>query len=206
MSVEGDGWPGEGAMVEDSERRKRGTAGPVTRSAGAVAALAVLVAACGGAGPDGAGQASAGADAAPDSTFFAERWAGYTEALTSGDAGRAADHFTEGARLMEPGLATIRGRRTIRSAITSALDRVEVAEAEMRTREVHRHGTRAYEIGEYREEIRPEEGAPRRNRGRYVAFWVRDDGEWRVSRLLFNQLPTGRGAAPDTGSAAGPTR
>lgn len=193
-------------MVGQTERRERCAAGPVPPSAWAVAAVAVLVAACGGAGPEGAGQGSAGTDAAADSAYFAERWAGYTGALTSGDADRAADHFTEGARLMEPGLATIRGRRTIRSAITSALDRVEVAEAELRTREVHRHGTRAYEIGEYREEIRPDEGAPRRNRGRYVAFWVRDDGEWRISRLLFNQLPAGRGAAPDTGSAPGSTR
>lgn len=192
--------------MQRTERVRRVPNWPrILRGLPAFGLAAGILAAC---GPGGGGATGGTADAAgstSDSATIAQRWSEYSAALTGGDAGKAAEHFTRGAELMEPGLATIRSRGAIRNAVSSALERVDVAEAEMRTREIHVHGDRAYEIGSYREEIRSGQGESRKNLGRYVAFWAREGGKWRIDRLMLNQLPEGREvhAGADTAGGGG---
>lgn len=125
-----------------------------------------------------------------DRETFEEFWTQYAVALTLSDVEGMLRWFAEDARLTEPGRQPLVGREEIREYMEAVLADYEVPEVSIWPEEVNVHDHRAYELGTFREMLQSREsGDAMHYRGAYVAFWERDDEEWRVTRLLLTPLP-----------------
>jgi ketosteroid isomerase-like protein len=155
----------------------------VTLLAGAALALV----ACRPATPDTSAAAKAAIDA------HNATWARLTAA---GHADSLALIYHAGAVMMPPNMAPVRGRDSIRAffAFMNAMSSPSPTLA-LRADSVWASGSRATEVGRWTfswppSAIRPP-GAPPVDSGKYMAHWVRENGQWLLAHDIWNSdLPT----------------
>lgn len=105
---------------------------------------------------------------------------------------RELDAMVEGfyapdARLLAPGVATVRGLDAIRE-FWRAAPATGLVSLTLEARDVEVAGDFAYEIGAFNRTLRPRHGAPFQEKGKYLVIYRRmeDGGAWRAVAEMFN--------------------
>jgi ketosteroid isomerase-like protein len=110
----------------------------------------------------------------------------FVGALESGDAKAASASYTSDARLLAPSAELFRGREAIEQFWRAGLD-TGISEVELETLELVRLNGLAYEIGRYALRLKPIEGIPVVDRGKYVRVHEEQtDGSWMWALEMFN--------------------
>ena len=110
----------------------------------------------------------------------------FVGALESGDAKAASASYTSDARLLAPSAELFRGREAIEQFWRAGLD-TGVFEVTLETLELVRLNGLAYEIGRYALGLKPIDGIPVVDRGKYVRVHEEQpDGLWLWALEMFN--------------------
>jgi ketosteroid isomerase-like protein len=110
----------------------------------------------------------------------------FVVALESGDARAASASYTPDARLLTPSAELFRGRPAIERFWMAGLD-TGISEVLLETLELVRRNGFAYEIGRYELGLRPADGMPVVDRGKYVRVHEQQaDGSWLWALEMFN--------------------
>jgi ketosteroid isomerase-like protein len=110
----------------------------------------------------------------------------FVGALESGDARAASASYTPDARLLTPSAELFRGRLAIERFWMAGLD-TGISEVLLETLELVRRNGFAYEIGRYELGLRPADGMPVVDRGKYVRVHEQQaDGSWLWALEMFN--------------------
>lgn len=133
-----------------------------------------------------------------------------SEAVESGDLERLPALVSEAAVMMPPGAGFQRGRGPTPEAIASwkeaYRDYLDVR-YEFRFEEVVPLGDFAFEWGTVHSRVRKRDGSEEREAHKILRILRREaDGEWRVYRAMWNELPAAPGAAGEPTSASGQER
>ncbi len=112
----------------------------------------------------------------------------FVGALESGDARAASASYTPDARLLAPSAELFRGRAAIERFWMAGLD-TGISEVLLETLELVRRNGFAYEIGRYQLGLRPADGIPVLERGKYVRVHEQQaDGSWLWAVEMFNPV------------------
>jgi ketosteroid isomerase-like protein len=110
----------------------------------------------------------------------------FVGALECGDAKAASASYTRDARLLAPSAELFRGRDAIECFWKAGLD-TGISGVELETLELVRRNGFAYEIGRYALGVRPVDGIPVVDRGKYVRVLEQQgDGSWLWAVEMFN--------------------
>ena len=121
----------------------------------------------------------------PDGVIGTARDA-FVGALESGDAKAASTSYTPDARLLAPSAELFRGRPAIERFWGAGVD-TGISEVRLETLELVRRNGFAYEIGRYAFGLRPADGIPIVDRGKYVRVHEQQaDGSWLWAVEMFN--------------------
>jgi ketosteroid isomerase-like protein len=128
----------------------------------------------------------------------------FVRALQSGDATSASASYTPDARLLAPSAELFRGRVAIERFWSAGLD-TGISEVRLETLELVRRNGVAYEIGRYALGLRPADGIPLIDRGKYLRVHeLQADGTWLWAAEMFN--PDTRSPRAKTPGTQGGTR
>lgn len=121
----------------------------------------------------------------PDGVIGTARDA-FVGALECGDAKAASASYTPDARLLAPSAELFRGRPAIERFWRAGVD-TGISEVHLETLELVRLNGFAYEIGRYALGLRPADGIPVVDRGKYVRVHEQQaDGSWLWAVEMFN--------------------
>lgn len=150
--------------------------------------VAALASACDGGGRE---PASPGSTVRADVTRAMER---YVAAVRAADPDSISAHFAPAALLLEPGIAPIRTRDSIR-AFLAAFDGLRVDSASVTADTIQVLEGSAIYWGAYFERATFPGQPESSQHGMLVADWIQqDDGTWLMQRLLRVPLPDPAGA------------
>lgn len=115
----------------------------------------------------------------------------FVAALADGDAGRAAAVYAADAQLLPPSTELVEGREAIEAFWQAGIDSGLWA-VELELVRLVGDGRLAYETGRYALTLRPADGEPVVDRGKYVCVHeLQEDGTWRWAVEMFNpDVPT----------------
>ena len=115
-----------------------------------------------------------------------EAQAAFVGALECGDATSASASYTPDARLLAPSAELFRGRAAIERFWKAGVD-TGISEVRLETLELVRRSGFAYEIGRYALSLRPADGIPLVDRGKYLRVHEQQaDGSWLWAVEMFN--------------------
>jgi ketosteroid isomerase-like protein len=127
----------------------------------------------------------------------------FVGALESGDATSASASYTPDARLLAPSAELFRGRAAIERFWKAGVD-TGIFAVRLETLELVRRSGFAYEIGRYELGLRPADGIPLVDRGKYLRVHERQaDGSWLWAVEMFNpdaRSPRANPAKPQGGT------
>jgi ketosteroid isomerase-like protein len=110
----------------------------------------------------------------------------FVAALECGDAKTASASYTTGARLLAPSAELFRGRAAIERFWKAGVE-TGIWEVQLETLELVRRSGFAYEIGRYALGLRPADGIPLVERGKYLRVHEQQaDGSWLWAVEMFN--------------------
>lgn len=112
----------------------------------------------------------------------------FISAVLQGDTHATAAFFTDDADLLAPNLATIRTRDSIQALFAGFTGHSKVMRYEITPEVIVARGDTALENGTYLEDV-TQDGTRSLTRGRYMFWWLRTNGSWRIRRSLFNLEP-----------------
>lgn len=117
---------------------------------------------------------------------LAESRSRFVDALSGSDPQRAADGYTIDARLIAPSAELLTGRSAIERFWRAGIE-AGLTEIELRSLEIWRIDTEAYEIGTYELRLEALDGARVIDRGRYLLVLREEgDGVWRRAVEMFS--------------------
>ena len=135
---------------------------------------------------DDAVERDAGSDVAPstyagasDFTLLSGKRDQMLAAIVTGDATAYARNFSSESISLTASGHSIVGHAAIEEAVGRTLARANVLDAGIIVGERRRLGSQVFEEGGYHISLRVDK-AEIRHRGRYVALWKRELGEWRI--------------------------
>ena len=114
---------------------------------------------------------------------LADRWAGFKEAVENEDYEGWAAYWTHDAWVLQPG-SDLRGDDLfdfVRELFASGIDFSVFDEEPLGT---FIHGEVAYQMGQVDEVLQSPDAEPWEVHEYYFARWVKDDGVWRIHRML----------------------
>lgn len=168
----------------------------------ALAALllgALATAACApAAGPaPTAAAATPALDAPADIAAITAARDGFMAAYAAGDAAAIGQLYTENAISEPNGQPSVKGRAAIVASLTSMFEQVSV-KATLTPEETRTLGAVGLDRGRYTVTVTPKAGAPpTTSEGRYLVVYVKgEDGKWRVSHDIDNELGVPAAPAP----------
>jgi uncharacterized protein (TIGR02246 family) len=143
----------------------------------AVAALGLMLAACGGA------QAKKFTKA--DTEQIRQRTQEMVAALNAKDAGKAAEFYAASATFMPPNEATIHGRDSVKGYYQGLLDS-GAADLTMEQKAFGGEGAVAFVNGTYSVTLMGKSGNTYRDRGKYLFVLGNNGGQWRCEYSIWN--------------------
>ena len=149
----------------------------MTRRTVAVAALGLMLAACGG------GQDRKFSKA--DSDQIKQRTQDMVAALNAKDAAKAAEFYGATATFMPPNEATVHGRDSVQLYYQTMVE-AGVSDLKMETKDIGGEGPVAYADGTYSMTLKSKSGATRRDRGKYLLVLRNAGGQWRCEFSMWN--------------------
>lgn len=111
-------------------------------------------------------------------------------AFNAGNAAAVAACYTTTGLLMPPRTEAIAGREGIQAYWQGAMD-MGIATLQVETLEVADYGASAVEVGRY---ALASADAKTIDRGKYIIVWQQEDGEWRLTRDIWNSSVAPPGA------------
>ena len=152
--------------------------------AGVLPAL-LLAAACSGPAPDEFTTKDAGA--------IRQQHAAFVAAFNAKEIATTVDMYAENSVFMPPNEPIIRGKDALKNFYAD-LFRRGATNLKMDITEVSGHGPLAYQSGTYEMEVKPQTGAPGRDRGKYLFVLRRLQIGWKYEYTMWNSdlPPTGR--------------
>lgn len=116
-----------------------------------------------------------------------DRYIGFLKAVSSDSV---ASMFTADGEMLQPGMASLRGREAIRGFLAPFDGRTQVDTARTVTEALELHGPTAYLWGSYHQVAHEAGSPPGSFNGRFVAKWqLEPNGEWRIARLFMQPGP-----------------
>jgi uncharacterized protein (TIGR02246 family) len=106
----------------------------------------------------------------------------FIAAFSRGDATAIAALYTSGAVVFPPQADMVRGRDAIERFWKGAMD-AGIKGVTLLTVEVEAHGDTAHEVGTYG---LVGEGGRALDTGKYVVIWMREQGQWKLHRDIWN--------------------
>ena len=114
----------------------------------------------------------------------------YRQAWIAGDTAAALGRLSTDIRILIPSVADINGVEAARRLFLDEMASFRVPAFTMNHQDLIVSGDHAIDIGTYEETQQPEAGgAPLHWRGRFMTIWRRENGEWRITRYMLNELP-----------------
>ena len=159
-----------------------------------IAALALLTG-CGGSTADRAAGQEAGSYPSKRSRKLIARLWLRSERGTPRNWCR--DYYADDAIVLPPNQDAVSGKAQIEALWTGLLNS-GVQEISLMTDRVEQSSDLAYEVGRYSMTVKPTQGEPITDRGKYVVGWRRQpDGKWKATVDIFNtSMPPQPPAAP----------
>lgn len=158
--------------------------------------LALPVAACGG---------RAAQRSAADSAAVMAASQAYVDAWGHGDTATALGQVSNDIRILISGAPDIVGPEATRKLFADEMAAYDVPLLKLNHEDLIVSGDHAIDIGTYEEIQMPKKGgAPIQGRGRFMTIWRREDGEWRITRYMLNELPPATSTAPAAAPPAKP--
>ncbi len=149
----------------------------MTRRFVAVAALGLMLAAC------GANQERKFSKA--DSDQIRQRTLDMVAALNAGDAAKAAEFYGATATFMPPNEATVHGRDSVK-LFYQAMVEAGVKDVTIEQKEGGGEGAVAFADGTYSMTFKGRSGNERRDRGKYLIVMRNTGGQWRCEYGMWN--------------------
>jgi uncharacterized protein (TIGR02246 family) len=149
----------------------------MTRRTIAVAALGLMLVACGGVQDKKFSKA--------DSDSIKRRTQELVAALNAKDAGKAAQFYGATATFMPPHEATVHGRDSVQLYYQTLVE-AGVADVTMEPKDVGGEGPVAYADGTYSMTLKGKNGGQRRDRGKYLFVLRNTGGQWRCEYSIWN--------------------
>jgi ketosteroid isomerase-like protein len=104
----------------------------------------------------------------------------FAEALGKGEAGKIADMYADGARVLPPNSPMVQERQSIQEFWQTIINMG--AKLSLSTATVEANGDVVHEVGTY-EMILPDN---KRDSGKYVVVWKREKGDWKLAVDIWN--------------------
>jgi len=149
----------------------------MTRRTFAVAALGLMLVACGGTQEKKFSKA--------DGDSIRQRTQGLVAALNAKNASKAAEFYAATATFMPPNEATVHGRDSVQLYYQTLVD-AGVADVTMSPRDVGGEWPVAYSDGTYSMTLKGSGGGQRRDRGKYLLVLRNTGGQWRCEYSMWN--------------------
>ena len=160
----------------------------MTRTVWALAAIALLASAC--SAPKGEEFTT------QDAANIRQKNQEFVEAFNAKQIPKILGLYAENSVFMPPNMPVIRGKDSLKGFYTDLLAQ-GAGNLRLDVTEVAGHGPIAYQTGPYELEYKPETGAPRRDRGKYLFVLRNMAGTWRLSYTMWNSdLPPENLAKP----------
>ena len=142
-------------------------------------------------GPALGGACAAGPERTPAVDTSAVRaaidsmWGGFTGAMVRADTAALGRYYTDSASFSETEFPTARGRAALVSSVGEALASMRYIESRFHAEVTELAGSRAFQIGTYRDVVQPTGQTPLEVRGRLAAALAQDSlGAWRIAHLF----------------------
>lgn len=114
----------------------------------------------------------------------------FAAALNAKDAALAASYYAEDAVVIPPGEAEVRGRAAIEAYWKGGIEAGGLRDVSVETIEAQSSGSLGYEIGRFELTVNGPDGAPLKERGRYIELLKRGpDGKWVSIAGIWNASP-----------------
>jgi len=150
--------------------------------------IALPDAACGGRSPQRIAADSAAVMAASQA---------YLKAWLQGDTATALGLVSNDIRILISGVPDVVGAEATRKLFADEMAAYDVPLLKLNHQDLIVSGDHAIDIGTYEEIQTPKKGGvPIQGRGRFMTIWRREDGEWRITRYMLNELPPVAPVAP----------
>ena len=165
------------------------------RSLIGIAALALLTG-CGGSTADRAEISAQEAGRTKEAIQQANN--AFMAAVRAGNAAQLVrDYYADDAIVLPPNQDAVSGKTQIEALWTGLLSS-GVHEISLMTDRVEQSSDLAYEVGRYSMTVKPTQGEPITDRGKYIVGWRRQpDGKWKATADIFNtSMPPQPPAAP----------
>lgn len=111
--------------------------------------------------------------------------ADFGAAVSASDAARVAAHYTADATFMPPNEPAVQGRANIQAWFQKHMDGGP-ATLKLEPRESRISGDLAFEAGTYTLDVKPNEGQPISDTGKYIVVLRKEGGDWKISNDIFN--------------------
>ncbi len=142
-----------------------------------VAALGLMLVACGG--------AQEKIFTKTDRDHIKARTQDLATALNARDANRAAQFYAATATFMPPHEATVHGRDSVKLYYQALVDD-GISDVTLQPKDVGGEGAFAYADGTYSMKLKDRSGADRRDRGKYLFVLRNTGGQWRCEYSMWN--------------------
>src|SRR5215510_845082 len=106
-------------------------------------------------------------------------------AFNAKDSGKAAALYSTTGVVMPPNRALMRGRQFVQQYYADRFGE-GASDLEITAVDISGQGTLAYASGDYRLNLTPKEGAAKRDRGKFLWVFQKQNGQWLIEYVIFS--------------------
>ena len=106
-------------------------------------------------------------------------------AFNAKDPGKAAALYSTTGVVMPPNRALMRGRRFVEQYYADRFGE-GASDLEIMAADISGQGTLAYASGDYRLNLTPKDGAAKRDRGKFLWVFQKQNGQWLIEYVIFS--------------------
>jgi ketosteroid isomerase-like protein len=126
-----------------------------------------------------------GAQGAKTDPTLSKIAADFGAAVTAGNAAKVAMLYSNDATLMPPNEPAVKGRASIQGWFQKQMDGGAI-NLMLHPTESRISGDLAFEAGTYMFGLKPKEGQPVKDTGKYIVVLKKEGADWKISHDIFN--------------------
>jgi uncharacterized protein (TIGR02246 family) len=120
-----------------------------------------------------------------DSTRISQVVEELRTAFNAKNSTKAAALYSTTGVVMPPNRALMRGRKFVEQYYADRFGE-GASDLEIKAVDISGQGTLAYASGDYRLNLTPKEGQPRRDRGKFLWVFQKQNGQWLIEYVIFS--------------------